>query len=138
MDAPDKPTSSLKDKVQHEFIECAINVVYLALVVASFTQYRRFLLASYGIAYTNYWVAVIEAVIPGKVIMIGNILRLGRDLEQWPLIFPTLYKTVVFTIFIAAFKFVEHAVVALWEHDQLTGWREDRFQRSTTGGHERA
>jgi hypothetical protein len=65
------PTSSLKDKVQHEFIECAINVVYLALVVASFTQYRRFLLASYGIAYTNYWVAVIEAVIPGKVIMIG-------------------------------------------------------------------
>ena len=54
MDAPDKPNSSLKDKVQHEFIEYAINVVYLTLVFAACTQYRCFVLAAQGIEYTNY------------------------------------------------------------------------------------
>jgi hypothetical protein len=52
-------------------VEYWINVAYLALVFAAFTQYRRFLLAAYDITYTNYWVAVIEALILAKVIMIG-------------------------------------------------------------------
>jgi hypothetical protein len=64
---------------------------------------------------------LIEALILGKVIMIGKVFGLGRGLERWPLIFPTLYKTVVFTIFIAVFKFIEHAIVALWNHGTLTG-----------------
>ena len=84
-------------------VEYFINVAYLAVVFAAFTQHRRFLLAAYDIEYTNYWVAVIEALILAKVIMIGAILRLGRGLEGRPLIIPTLYKTVVFTIFVAAF-----------------------------------
>ena len=50
---------------------------YLALVFAAFTQYRRFLLAAHGIVYTNYWVAVIEALILAKVIMIGDVLRVS-------------------------------------------------------------
>jgi hypothetical protein len=120
MDTPDKKADALKRKVRHELIEYAINFVYLTLVLVAFTQYRRFLLASYDIAYTNYWVPMIEAAILGKVIMIGNVFRLGRGLEEWPLIFPTLYKTIVFTIFIAVFKFVEHAIVALWNHGGLT------------------
>ena len=38
-----------------------INVFYLTLIFAAFTQYRRFVLAAHDITYTNYWVAVIEA-----------------------------------------------------------------------------
>jgi len=64
-----------------------INVGYLALVFAAFTQYRRFVLAAHDITYTNYWVAVIEALILAKVVMIGDALRLGRSLDQRPLIY---------------------------------------------------
>ena len=66
---------------------------------AAFTQYRRFILAAYDITYTNYGFTVIKALILAKVIMIGAVLRLGRGLEQKPLIYPTLYKTAVFTLF---------------------------------------
>jgi len=45
---------------------------------------------------TNYGFAVIEALVLAKVIMIGEVARLGRGLERKPLIYPTLYKTVVF------------------------------------------
>jgi hypothetical protein len=75
-----------------------VYVIYLALVFAAFTHYRRLILADVGLVYTNYGVALIEALILAKVIMIGDVLRLGRMLENKPLILPTLIKTVVFTI----------------------------------------
>jgi hypothetical protein len=103
-----------KAKISHELIEYGINAIYLALVFASFTEYRRLLLAAHDIVYTNYWVAVIEGLVLGKVIMIGSVLRLGRWLEDKPLIVPTLYKTVVFTVFVAVFKVIEHGVRGLW------------------------
>ena len=62
----------MKEKIFHEMVEYWINVAYLAVVFAAFTQYRRFLLAAHDITYTNYWVALIEALILAKVIMIGG------------------------------------------------------------------
>jgi hypothetical protein len=113
MTAPENKTETLKAKVRHELIEYALNVVYLTLVFAVFTEYRRLLLAEYHIVYMNYWFALIEALILGKVIMIGGLFHLGRGLEDRPLIYPTLYKTVVFTLFVAAFTLAEHAIKGL-------------------------
>jgi hypothetical protein len=114
MDAHERPAGSLKDKVQREFVEYAINVVYLTLVFAAFTEYRRLVLAAQGIEYGNYWFALIEAVVLGKVIMIGGVFHLGRGLEDKPLVYPALYKTVAFVVFVLLFKVLEHAIRALW------------------------
>jgi hypothetical protein len=112
-------TEGLTQKVRHELVEYAFNVVYLAIVFAAFTQYRRFLLAEYSIIYTNYWVALIGALVLGKVIMIGNVIRLGRLFEARPLIVPTIYKAVLFCVFIMVFKVVEFAIEGLLHGDTL-------------------
>jgi len=109
----------LTEKVRHELIEYAFNVVYLTLVFAAFTQYRRFLLAEYSITYTNYWLALIGALILGKVIMIGSVFRFGRWLEHKPLIVPTIYKALLFCVFVAAFRVVEYAIKGLLHGDGL-------------------
>lgn len=121
MNNPETKQGNLKKKIVHELGEYLIIVCYLTLVFAAFTQYRRILLSAYGIDYMNYGVAVIEALILGKVIMIGEVVRLGRGLEQKPLIYPTLYKTFVFTVFVAAFTLIEHAIKGLWQGKGLTG-----------------
>jgi hypothetical protein len=121
MSIPDNKKGSWKEKILHEVTEYWINVIYLTLVFAAFTQYRRFVLAAHDITYTNYWVAVIEALILAKVIMIGAVFRLGRGLEDKPLVFPTLYKTVIFTIFVGAFTLIENAVKGLWKGIGLMG-----------------
>ena len=121
MSGTDKKKGNWKEKLLHEFTEYWLNVIYLTLVFAAFTQYRRLLLAAHDITYTNYWVAVIEALIFAKVIMIGDVLRIGRGLEQKPLIVPTLYKTVVFTLFVGVFTLIEHAIGGLWQGKGLTG-----------------
>ncbi len=120
MSSPDKQKGNWKKRIVQELVEYWLNVCYLALVFGAFTQYQRFLLAAYDITYTDYWVAVIEALILAKVIMIGEVFRLGRGLEQKPLIYPTLYKTVVFSLLVGVFSLIEHAIRGLWKGEGLT------------------
>ena len=133
MSRSDKKKGSLKEKIFHEMAEYWINVVYLTIVFAAFTQYRRLVLAAHDIIYTNYWVAVIEALILAKVVMIGDVLHLGRRLEQKPLIFPTLLKTVVFSLFVSIFTIIEHVIKGLWKGTGLMGGLGDFFEK---GQHE--
>ncbi|MCG6860751.1 MAG: hypothetical protein LJE70_05665 [Chromatiaceae bacterium] len=121
MDQADKKIGDWILGVRHELIEYGVNVVYLALVLAAFTVHQRLVLAAHDITYTNYWFALIEALILGKVVMIGGILRLGRGLEDKPLIYPTLYKTVVFTIFVAVFEVIEYAIKGLVAGEGIAG-----------------
>jgi len=122
-----------KEKIIHEMSEYWINVAYLTLVFAAFTQYRRFILAAHDITYTNYWVAVIEALILAKVIMIGDALRLSRGLEDKPLIYSTVYKSVVFTLFVAVFTLFEYAIKGMWAGKGLAGGLVEYFGK---GPHE--
>jgi hypothetical protein len=115
MSGDDKRKGSLKDTIFYGMAEYWLNVCYLTLAFAAFTQYRRLILAAHDITYTNYWVAVINALILAKVIMIGSVFRLGRGLERQPLIYPTLYKTVVFTLFCGLFALAEHVITGLWQ-----------------------
>jgi hypothetical protein len=133
MKNPETRKAGWKQRLSHEFIEYGINVCYLAIVFAAFTQYRRLLLAAHDITYTNYWFALIEAFILGKVIVIGDLIRLGRGFESKPLIFPTLYKTAVFTIFVAAFKILEHGIVALFRNGDFMAGLDEVFAK---GQHE--
>jgi hypothetical protein len=121
MESPDKTTKKLKERVQHELIEYGFNVIYLTLVFAAYFIHQRLLLASYDITYTHYGVAVIEALVLGKVIMIGSVFRLGRGLEDKPLIYPTIYKSLVFTVFVVVFKVIEHGIRGLWRGEGIMG-----------------
>ena len=129
MKSPDKKKRDWKKILFHELVEYWVNFCYLALVFAAFTWYRRIVLASHDILYTNYWVPMIEALILAKVISIGGVLRIGRGLEQKPLIYPTLYKTVVFTLFVAAFTLIEHTVIGLWKGKGLMWGIEEYFAK---------
>ena len=129
MDSPDTQKKDWKKILFHELVEYWINVAYLTLVFAAFTQYRRFILAAYDITYTNYWVALIEALILAKVIMIGAVFRLGRGLEDKPLIFPTLYKTAVFVLFVGAFTVIEYMIKGLWKGTGLMGGLDELLEK---------
>jgi hypothetical protein len=113
MNVPETRSERLAKKIGHELIEYGVNVAYLTLVFTTITVYRRLLLATYDIVYADYWIPLIEAVILGKVISIGGLFHLGRSLESKPLIYPTIYKTVAFTLLVVVFKLAEHAVVGL-------------------------
>ena len=121
--------SGWKKEIAHEAIEYWINFIYLAFFFGMFTWYRRLILAEYQISYMHYGVGLIEAAVLAKVIMIGDILRLGRGLEEKSLIFPTLYKTVVFSVWVAVFGLLEHTVGGLLHGKGLMGGLEELISK---------
>jgi hypothetical protein len=122
-----------KNKIFQGMAEYWMIVAYLTIVFAAFMQYRRFVLAAHDITYTNYGFAVIEALILAKVVMVGDVARLGRGLEHKPLIYSTLYKTVVFTFFVGLFTIVENMIKGLWKGKGVMGGLADFFGKGNQG-----
>jgi hypothetical protein len=112
--------TGLKAKALEEFRVFWAIAIYLALMFSAFTWYRRFILSESGISYVHYGVAVIEALILAKVILVGQALRLGRQLEESRLIYSVLFKSVVFGVFVALFTVLEHVITGLVHHETWT------------------
>jgi len=118
-----KQKEGWKQKAKREFIRYWINVAYLAVVFGLFAWYRRLILAQYEIKYLKYGVAVVEALVLAKVILIGDALGLGRKLfKDKPLIYPTLYKSVIFSVFVGIFAVLEGTVDGLFKGEGWRGW----------------
>jgi len=123
MDNTNMKKTDLKQKVIHELKEYWINVIYLALFFGVFTMYRRILLKEYQVAsYLHYGFSLVKALILSKVIMIGDMVRLGRGiLVDKPLIVPTVFNAVVFTVWVAIFTVCEHMVEGMIHGKGLSG-----------------
>jgi hypothetical protein len=129
MNDVNKKKASWKQKVFHEMIEYYINVMYLAVFFGLFTWYKRLILAHHQIIYLDYGVGVIEALVLAKVIMIGDVLRIGRRFRDWPLIYPTLFRAVVFGVWVGLFKVLEQTVLGLLRGKGLAGGFEEIMGR---------
>jgi hypothetical protein len=102
-----KVKKSWKQKLYHEFTEYWMNVIYMALVFSAIIFYRRLVLAHYEIYLDDYFSGVVKALVIAKVVMIGAFLRISRRYEHKPLIFPVLYKAVLFTLWVMIFDIAE-------------------------------
>jgi hypothetical protein len=111
----------LKQTILHELTRYWLIVLYMAIFFGAFASYRRLLLAHYGISYEDYGIAVIRALVLGKVVLVAETLRLGQGYEDKPLIVPTLYKTLLFTVCVAIFDIAEGLLRALIGGLGLTG-----------------
>jgi hypothetical protein len=96
-----------KQRLFRELTEYWINVVYMSLFFGAVVLYRRLLLAQHGIIMEDYFAGVIKALVFAKVIMIGGFLRFSRKYEHLPLIIPTIYKAILFTIWVMLFDIIE-------------------------------
>jgi hypothetical protein len=131
MNDASKEKASLKQRIAHEMLQYWINFVYLAIFFGAFAWYRRFILAEYHISYFHYGAALVEAFVLAKVILIGDALGLSRGYEDRPLIYATLRKALVFTLFVGFFAIVEHAILGLVHGKGVMGglaelWNEGR------------
>ena len=106
MESP-KTKKSWKNKLKHEFIEYWINATYMAIFFSVFIFYRRLILAEYNIQLNDYFLGVVKALVFAKVIMIGAFLKIGHAFDSKPLVIPVLYKSLLFTIWVAVFDIAE-------------------------------
>jgi hypothetical protein len=117
----DEARASLKERAIEELKVFWIIAFYLWLFLGSFTIYRRLIIAETGFAYLHYGIAIIEALVIAKVILIGKMFGFSRRFEDRPLIVPVLYKSVLFGVLVVLFGVVERLVEGLIHKEGLLG-----------------
>ena len=110
-----------KRKLFLEMTAYWINVLYLTILFAVFTSYRRLILANYNIGYSNWGISFIKALVLAKVVMIGSLVHVGRRLENKPLILPTIFQSALFTFWVALFALVESTIRGFLHGKGLAG-----------------
>ena len=105
---------AVKQKAYSEFKEFVVIVLYLWLVFGLLLLYKSVILNQEHISYLAHGVALINALVLGKFILIARALHLGDTAEDAPLIYPTLLKSALFSIVLACCKILEEAAVGFY------------------------
>jgi hypothetical protein len=109
-------TQTLKQKAYHDLKEYLLVVLYLWLVFGLFILYKSLILNEEHISYLARGVALINALVLGKFILMARALHLGDTGKEAPLIYPTLLKSFLFSVVVASCKILEDAAVGFYHH----------------------
>ena len=101
----------LRKKAVHELRQYLLISFYLFVVFSLLVVHRSMILAEHHINYTLHGFALFNALALAKVMLTAQELHLGDQFRDAPLIYPTLLKSLVFTVVLAGFKIGEDAVV---------------------------
>jgi len=82
---------------------------------------KRLFLADYLIAYTGFLIATTSALVVGKVVLVADKLPLLKSLDDQPLAYPILFKTIVYTVFVFIARLLEALVHFLIEGNMIGG-----------------
>lgn len=129
MEDSSKAKESLKQKFIHEMILYIFYTLFLTIFLCAFSTYKRLILGEYAISYIHYGYSFVESLILAKVILIGQTLKLGERFSGRPLVVPTLYKTIIFSIFALFFKIFELFFIGLLEKKPLSQLYEELLNR---------
>jgi hypothetical protein len=120
--------TSMKQKVIHEFEDMAIIFLYLAFFFCALATYSMLLLNKFQISYFNYGTALINALVIAKVILIGEMMHLGKKQEAKPIIYSAIYKAFVFGLLVFVFHIIEEVIKHLVHGESITPlFRETRI-----------
>ncbi|MFO1313356.1 MAG: hypothetical protein U1F41_14975 [Burkholderiales bacterium] len=110
-----------KAKAIREFKAFWIIAIYLFMFLGLFTIYRRLVVAEVGSAYLHYGIALIQALVIAKIVLVGQMFSLTRKHDDKALVWPILYKTFLFAGLVVVFGVVERLVEAWIHHEGIGG-----------------
>lgn len=108
-----------KEKIKDELKLFFIYTAFLTMLFSVFNIYERLLLEPYTNPHVPYGYALIEAMILSKFILIGDYIKPLKKNTSMPLIIPVLIKTILFTLAVLFFTFLEHIITGLLESKDL-------------------
>jgi hypothetical protein len=103
----------LKEKALLEFKTFLGIFLYLWVVFALLSIHESIIRAQHNLDFTAHSLAIINAFVLAKVLLVGEYLHLGAGFKEKPLVYPVLYKSLVFSIFLTAFHVAERMIVGM-------------------------
>ena len=110
---------TLKQKAGHELVQLVAIFLYLAFFFCALVTYSMLLLKEFNVSYFTYGLALVNALVIAKVILIGEYAHLGKKHEAKPLLLAAIHKAFLFTLLVFAFHIVEELIRLLIHRENL-------------------
>ena len=104
-------SESLGEKVGNELREFFILAGYLYICFTAIAFLKASILRAENIDFAPWAFAAIKAAICAKFVLIGRALHFGEGYRAYPLIVPTLYKSLAFVALVTALTALEEIAV---------------------------
>ena len=114
------PKPTFKQKMVAQFREVFGMFLYLWLLFALFTYHKAIVLAHYNIDFKPFGIAVINAFILAKVMLVAEKMNLAAKLKGKPLAYPILTKSIVLAVIFILFNVAETLIKGWWKGKTLS------------------
>ncbi len=104
--------------LKHEFLSVLPPTIYFLLSFNVVVLTTSLVLEQYQIHWAGHMAATILALLVAKVVIVVDKIKIIRRLDHWPLIYPILLKTIVYSVFVCIFRLLEH-----WVLNEVIIWR---------------
>jgi hypothetical protein len=118
MDKEQKTT--LKQKATHDLKEYLWISLYLCVFLWMFIVYKSIVQGKQEIDFVAHGVAIINALVLGKFMLIAKAFHPGAKADKAPLIYPTLLKSGIFAVALMICKILEDAAVGYFHGKSFT------------------
>ncbi len=102
-----------RGKAVEEFKELAALSAYLYVCLGAVIVFKSAVLREAGISYAIWGIALVKALILGKFLLLGRMLHIGKRYRDKPLIWPTLYHSLMFLVLLLILTTIEEVLVGL-------------------------
>jgi hypothetical protein len=99
-----------KDQIKH----FAFMFLYLWIVFGMLAVHESIVLSQHQINFAAHGLALVNALVFAKVMLVAEDLHLGHRLHDKPLIYAVLFKSILFAIALICFHIVEHVLLGMW------------------------
>lgn len=121
---------SLKARLYDELRKFLMIFSYLWLVFSVFLVHEWSVLASNHISFRFYGLALVNALILSKIMLIAEDLKFAERFSDKPLIYPIAFKSIAFSVLLVVSYIVEEIVVGLFHGESVI----ESFPKIGSGG----
>ena len=106
---------NLKERAKDQIRNFTLMFLYLWVVFGMLAIHESIVLSQHQINYQSHGLAVVNALIFAKVMLVAEDLHLGNSLNDKPLIYSVLFKSLLFGVTLICFHIVEHVAIGMWD-----------------------
>jgi hypothetical protein len=111
---------NIKEKFIEQTKKFIVMAVYLWILFFLFSLHESIVLAKHNINFSFFGLPLINALILGKVMLVAEDLHLGERFKERGLIYPIIYKSILFAIVFICFHVLEESVKAIFKGGSIS------------------
>ena len=126
---------SIGQRITDELKEFLVLAAYLYVCFTALAYLKAAILQAHGIAFAPFGFAAVKALICAKFMSVGHALHMGERYKSQALIWPTLYRSLVFVALLLVLSALEEIISGIIQHRTLLRFDIERRRRHARSAH---